>query len=99
MPKINETERQTQDRILHLFCSAEYLDYEYAGNLQHTINTNIREKDLLAWLTDSHGGGYSITLAEKAIDTLVKAANNLEHDLYHANQTVYTLLKYGIPVT
>ena len=58
MPKINETERQTQDRILHLFCSAEYLDYEYAGNLQHTINTNIREKDLLAWLTDSHGGGY-----------------------------------------
>ena len=90
MPKINETERQTQDRILHLFCSAEYLDYEYAGNLQHTINTNIREKDLLAWLTDSHGGGYSITLAEKAIDTLVKAANNLEHDLYHANQTVYT---------
>ena len=99
MPKINETERQTQDRILHLFCSAEYLDYEYAGNLQHTINTNIREKDLLAWLTDSHGGGYSITLAEKAIDQLIKAANNLEHDLYHANQTVYTLLKYGIPVT
>ena len=99
MPKINETERQTQDRILHLFCSAEYLDYEYAGNLQHTINTNIREKDLLAWLTDSHGGGYSITLAEKAIDTLVKAANNLEHDLYRANQTVYTYLKYGIQVT
>ena len=34
-----------------------------------------------------------------AADTLIKAANTLEHGLYHANQTVYTLLKYGIPVT
>lgn len=50
MPKINETERQTQDRILHLFCSAEYLDYEYAGNLQHTINTNIKKKIYLRGL-------------------------------------------------
>ena len=98
MPKVNETERETQDRILKLFCDKENLNYIYAGNLHHQINKNIVENDLLAWLTSSKGGDWNEITAKKAITELQKVANNLEQGLYKANQNVYSLLKFGIHI-
>jgi hypothetical protein len=41
MPRINEAERQTQDRVLALFRDKSGLDYMDYGNLSTQINTNI----------------------------------------------------------
>ncbi|QOW61024.1 type I restriction endonuclease subunit R [Treponema pedis] len=98
MPKINETERQTQKRILDLFCNSEKLNYTYAGNLSGKSNTNIKEAELTAWLTSSQGGGYSKPFAQKAVTELQKTADSMEHGLYTANKNVYERLKYGIKI-
>lgn len=98
MPKINETERKTQNRVLALFQDKAGLDYAYLGDLHGQQNTNIMEDRLTAWLTSSKGGGYSRAIADKAVLELVKAAGNLQQGLYKANQNVYSLLKYGAKV-
>lgn len=95
MPRINEAERKTQDRVLALFKDKAGLDYAYYGDLHGQINTNIIADKLTAWLV---GRGYSQTLADKALFELVKAAGNLQQGLYKANQDVYSLLKYGAKV-
>ena len=53
---------------------------------------------LMAWLVSPKGGGYSASLAAKAVDVLVRTAGNLQQGLYKANQDVYSLLKYGAKV-
>ncbi len=98
MPKINEAERKTQDRVLALFQDKAGLDYAYYGDLHGQINTNIMTDRLTAWLTSTKGGGHSQALADKAVFELVKVAGNLQQDLYKANQNVYSLLKYGAKV-
>ncbi|HHX72081.1 MAG TPA: type I restriction endonuclease subunit R [Clostridiales bacterium] len=98
MPRINEAERKTQDRVLALFRDKAALGYEYYGDLRHQTNTNIMTDKLMAWLVSPKGGGYSASLAAKAIDVLVRAAGNLQQGLYKANQDVYSLLKYGAKV-
>jgi type I restriction enzyme R subunit len=98
MPRINEAERKTQDRVLALFRDKAALGYEYYGDLRHQTNTNIMTDKLMAWLVSPKGGGYSASLAAKAIDILVRAAGNLQQGLYKANQDVYSLLKYGAKV-
>jgi len=98
MAKINEAERKTQDRVLALFRDKAALDYEYYGNLRYRINTNIVTDKLTAWLVSARGGGYSESQSSKAVDTLIRAAGNLEQGLYKANQDVYSLLKYGAKV-
>ena len=95
MPRINEAERKTQDRVLALFRDRATLDYEYYGDLHGQINSNIMVDKLTAWLI---GRGYSQTLADKAVFELVKTAGNLQQGLYKANQDVYSLLKYGAKV-
>ncbi len=95
MPRINEDERKTQDRVLALFRDRAALDYEYYGDLHGQINSNIMVDKLTAWLI---GRGYSQTLADKAVFELVKTAGNLQQGLYKANQDVYSLLKYGAKV-
>ena len=75
MPKVNETERETQDRILKLFCDKENLNYIYAGNLHHQINKNIVENDLLAWLTSSKGGDWNEITAKKAVESVFSIMN------------------------
>jgi len=67
MPKINETERQTQDRILRLFCGTENLGYEYTGNLQHTINTNNGNRKNFAKMGKNHRAD-TFKLANKIYD-------------------------------
>lgn len=95
MPKINEAERKTQDRVLALFKDGAGLGYEYYGDLRHETNTNIMTDRLTAWLVNR---GYGASLSGKAVDALVRAAGNLQQGLYKANQDVYSLLKYGAKV-
>lgn len=95
MPRINEAERNTQDRVLALFRDKAALGYEYYGDLRYQTNTNIMPDRLTAWLV---GRGYSASLSAKAVDALVRAAGNLQQGLYKANQDVYSLLKYGAKV-
>ncbi|WP_206813124.1 type I restriction endonuclease subunit R [Paradesulfitobacterium ferrireducens] len=98
MPRINEAERKTQDRVLALFRDKAALGYDYYGDLRHQTNTNIMTDKLMAWLVSPKGGGYSASLASKAVDALVRAAGNLQQGPYKANQDVYSLLKYGAKV-
>lgn len=98
MPRINEAERKTQDRVLALFQDKAGLDYAYYGDLHGQLNTNIMTNRLIAWLTSAKGGGHSQIIAERAVRELVKAAGNLQQGLYKANQDVYSLLKYGAKV-
>ncbi|NLK13140.1 MAG: type I restriction endonuclease subunit R [Spirochaetales bacterium] len=98
MPRINEAERKTQNRVLSLFQDKAGLNYTYLGDLHGQINTNIIEDRLTAWLTSPKGGGHSRSIADKAVLKLTKAAGNLQQGLYKANQNVYSLLKYGAKV-
>jgi type I restriction enzyme R subunit len=95
MPRINESERKTQDRVLALFRDKAVLNYVYYGNLRDNSNTNIMTNKLTAWLVKR---GYSQALADKAVSALEKTAGNLQQGLYKANQDVYSLLKYGAKV-
>lgn len=95
MPKINEAERKTQERVLSLFQDKAGLDYAFYGDLRHKVNTNIMTDKLTAWLIKR---GYSPVLADKAVFELTKTAGNLQQGLYKANQDVYSLLKYGAKV-
>lgn len=90
---IGENERATQDRVVDFFKNT--LAYTYLGNLKDSANKNIREDILRQYLKDC---GYSEKLISGAISELVKEANDMTHELYGANQKVYSLLKYGAKV-
>ena len=90
MTNIGDSERKTQNRVVKFF--RDKLHYTYLGNLHDSVNSNIMQDKLLAWLVKR---GYSEKLASNAIDALVKASTNLQQGLYHANKEVYSLLKYG----
>lgn len=92
---IGENERATQDRVVNFFKDRDILDYEYLGNLKDVTNKNIREDRLRAYLRLS---GYSHKLIDGAVGQLVRAADDMTHGLYDANQKVYSLLKYGAKV-
>jgi len=98
MPKINESERTLQNRVVQFFQDSDALGYTYYGNLQEQINKNIMPDKLIAWLASRKGGGYNANLAEKAVDILISTAGDLQQGLYKANQDVYSLLKYGAKV-
>src|SRR5665648_791009 len=93
MAKINEAERKTQDRAVAMFRDKATLGYEYYGDLHHQSNGNVITEKLMAFLVNKQK--YSVPLSVKAVDTLLRAAGNLQQGLYKANQEVYSLLKYG----
>ena len=93
MSNIGKPEVVTQSRVIIFF--HEKLKYRYIGDLRDQENRNIDEAKLKAWLV-SHG--YSEGIASRAVDMLLRAANNLQHGLYSANKEVYDLLKYGAKV-
>ena len=98
MPKINESERAIQTRVVQFFQDQEGLEFTYYGNLRDQINMNIIPEKLIAWLNSPKGGGYSASLSAKTVEELIGTAGNLQQGLYKANQDAYTLLKYGTKV-
>ena len=94
MPDIDQIEKATQKRVINFF--NDKLHYTYLGDLHDSENSNIMQEHLYAYLTKK--GGYSEKLANRAIDTLIRASTNLQHGLYDANKEVYRLLKYGAKV-
>jgi type I restriction enzyme, R subunit len=94
MPRIGESERTTQNRVLALF--REELGYRYLGDwTDREENSNIDEPLLAAWLTKR---GYSAEQISRAIYLLRTEADNHNRTLYRNNQEVYTLLRYGVHV-
>ena len=93
MSNIGKPEVVTQSRVIKFF--NEKLKYRYIGDLRDQENRNIDEAKLKAWLVSR---GYSDGIASRAVDVLISAANNLQHELYAANKEVYNLLKYGAKV-
>ncbi|SCY40873.1 type I restriction enzyme, R subunit [Nonlabens sp. Hel1_33_55] len=95
MNHIGKSERDSQNRIIQLFQNE--LQYTYLGNWEEQErNQPIEEQLLFDYLIKN--GKYSRTLAQKAVDKLVKTAANLSSGLYDANKEVYKLLRYGITV-
>ncbi len=95
MSTVCQIERATQNRIVQLF--QQQLHYRYIGNLEdEDYNSNLREADLLAFLTKK---GYSNNLIVKALADFKKAiAINTTDDLYQANKAVYSILRYGLQI-
>lgn len=94
MSDIGKSERVTQNRIIDLF--EKQLGYTYLGDWSDRLgNSNIEEKLLTDYLTQ---GGYTPTQASQAIYKLKVEASNPQRSLYANNQSVYQLLRYGIPV-
>lgn len=95
MKEIGKSERTTQDRVIQLF--KNNLNYKYLGDWQEENRHQPIEEDLLlSFLTNKQG--YSISLAQRAIDVFIKTATNIANGLYEANKEVYKLLRYGVPV-
>ena len=93
MDRVGKPEAVTQKRVIAFF--QKQLGYRYIGNLRDRENRNIDTEKLTKWLTKH---GYAESIAVRAVEELVKAANNLQDGLYAANREVYRLLKYGAKI-
>ena len=91
---MSDSERIVQSRVLTYFRGN--LAYREIGNLKEQENRNIREADLLHFLTVQKG--YDKKLARKAITKLKREAGCTKGNLYQANKDFYQRLKYGLPV-
>ena len=95
MSKVGDAERLTQNRIIKVL--KKDLGYNYLGDWQHRANnSNIEEHYLHEWLRKR---GVEESLANSAIRSFKQAAKLGDgKKLYHANQAVYALLRYGVKV-
>ncbi|MBN1166455.1 MAG: HsdR family type I site-specific deoxyribonuclease [Methanospirillaceae archaeon] len=94
MSEIDDRERQTQNRVIQLF--KKQLGYQYLGNWEdRPDNANVEEEYLKKYLTEQH---YTEYQQKKAIETLKKCIDNQQKSLYSINKSVYTYLRYGVPV-
>jgi type I restriction enzyme R subunit len=94
MTAIGKPERATQNRVIALF--REELDYRYLGDWTDRAGNSPIEESLLSAYLDK--GGYSQAEIGSALHKLRTEADNHSRNLYHNNQAVYKLLRYGIPV-
>ncbi|MBX7168124.1 MAG: HsdR family type I site-specific deoxyribonuclease [Pirellulales bacterium] len=93
MNRVGKSERETQDRVLALFC--QELGYRYLGNwCERAGNSNVEEALLTDWLRQR---GYSQEHINKATYALQTAGRHTGRTLYANNQEVYKLLRYGVP--
>lgn len=92
MGQIGKKERETQDRVIALF--RDVLKYDYLGNWEDRINSNVDEELLTAWLEKQ---GVDQNLINKALYEFTKATNS-QGNLYYTNKDVYSLLRYGVTV-
>jgi type I restriction enzyme R subunit len=94
MSDIGKPERATQNRVIALF--HDEMDYRYIGDwTDREGNSNIEEGLLTAYLTKN---GYTPAQINKAIYDLRTEADNSNRDLYGNNKSVYSLMRYGVPV-
>jgi type I restriction enzyme R subunit len=94
MSALGQPERATQNRVITLF--RDELGYRYLGDwIDRAGNSNIEEGLLSAWLTKR---GYTKEQIAVVLHKLRTEATNHNRDLYHNNQAVYGLLRYGVPV-
>lgn len=91
---MSDSERIVQSRVLTYFRGN--LAYREIGNLKEQENRNIREADLLHFLTVKKS--YDKKLARKAITLLKREAGCAKGKLYQANKDFYQRLKYGLPL-
>lgn len=83
-----------QKRVIALF--RDELHYRYLGDWSDRYgNSNIDETSLTAYLTKA---GYSLEQISRAIYLLKIEADNANRSFYDNNKTVYSLLRYGVPV-
>ncbi|MEJ1360574.1 MAG: HsdR family type I site-specific deoxyribonuclease [Candidatus Sedimenticola sp. (ex Thyasira tokunagai)] len=95
MSQVGQLERTTQNRVVALF--QKQLGYGYYGDWQERAdNSNIEKSYLRDWLIRQ---GVDETMANKAIRKFKRAAAVGDgKKLYHANQAVYSDLRYGVKV-
>lgn len=93
-PKVGQIERKTQNRLVALF--RDHLHYDYLGNWEDREGNSNIEEDLLK--NNLKARGYSDTLIDKAIFELTRVATNQIQSLYDLNQSIYSMLRYGVKV-
>jgi type I restriction enzyme R subunit len=95
MSTVGQRERATQNRVIKLF--KDQLNYHYLGNWEdRSINRNIEEGLLTNWLTEQ---GVNPVLINKTLREIDQASSLGEgKNLYDANKSVYSLLRYGVKV-
>src|SRR2546426_5075022 len=94
MNYVGTPERATQTRVIALF--HDELRYRYLGDwTDRAGNSNIEEGLLSTWLTKN---GYTPAQISVALHKFRTEADNHSRTLYGNNQTVYNLLRYGVPV-
>lgn len=92
---IGKPEIATQDRLLRLF--HDELGYEYLGNLKSLDNKDVRIDDLYLWLCKANP--QRTDLAAKALDKFAKELRDFQTgQISAANERIYEMLKYGVPV-
>ena len=85
-----ETERQLQERVKHWLIND--LHYEFLGSLEN-INNSYIIKNLLQQNLESRN--YRQEVIKKAIADFEQISENQNSLLYHINEKVYNLLRYG----
>jgi len=94
MNTVGKSERETQNRVIALFCAV--LEYDYLGDWSdRPENSNIEESLLTAYLSRV---GYATDQIDRAIRALRTEAENPNRSLYENNKAVYNLLRYGVDV-
>jgi len=94
MNNIGKAERVTQNRIIELF--QDELEYDYLGDWsERSGNSNIEEELLNNYLKSEN---YSDAQISNAIYKLRTEADNPNRSLYANNESVYSLLRYGVQV-
>ena len=92
MSFVGQPERVTQNRVIKLFY--DELGYRYLGDWSDRHgNSNIEETLLTDWLTKRGVDGPQIS---RAFYYLRTEADNHSRSLYHNNEAVYSLLRYGV---
>lgn len=99
--KVAKPERETQNRVIKLFC--QELGYQYLGNWEkRENNSNIEEEYLTNYLRQSlieanpnHEIATINYQISQAITKLKQIANQPHTSLYERNKAVYNLLYYG----
>ena len=91
MSGVGKPERETQGRVIALFC--DELGYRFLGDRSDRDNINIEEGLLTAHLI---GAGYTQEQISRAIYLLRTEADNPNRSLYENNRAVYGHLRYGV---